>query len=370
MDIILANAQRSLDAAFQSAKAQLDQVGHSVAMRSGAAPHLMAQDPSAVHANSPLPNISIQYQNREMIADDVMPVFNVQKRSDVYWKYSADLMFNLADVTIGGPLGNPAQASPSQTTATYTCQERVLRDYVPQSTIDNADSPLNPLVDSTEYLNSILRLAREKRVADIVFLAGSYGANTSALSGGTRWDTSTGVPISDIMTAMSAMTMAPTIAVIGEQAFMKFINNAEVKGFFTSRAGSALGATPFFMDAETLGRALMLKKFLVGRAKYNSANDGQAASIVGNFIWGKGLALLHVPQSLGVRTASFGITFRWVGARNVGGSTVGGPFVTRSWFEPNLGAWGAHAVQVAHADTEVNIDATGATGYYYSTVIS
>lgn len=374
MDPILASAQASLDTAFKSASASLAQMGgNAAAIRSGNPATAMSLDPASVHANSPLPNVSIQYQNREMVADEVMPVFNVQKRSDLYWKYDPSQNFNLAAVDVGDQLGQPSQASPSYTTATYTCTDRVIRDYVPQAVLDNADSPLAPLVDSTENLNAILRLARENRVAAQVFNAANYGSNALALTGGARWDTSTGTPVTNIMDAIAAMTMAPTVALIGDQAFMKFINNPEVKGFFTSRAGSALGATPFFMDSETLGRAFSLKKFLVGRAKYNSANDGQAASILSNWIWGKGLSLLHIPATLGVRVSAFGMTFRWVGARPLNGpngSISSGPFITRSWYEQNLGPWGAHAIQVAHTDAEVIIETAGATGYYYSTVVS
>lgn len=324
----------------------------------------MALDPNSVHVNAPLENFSVMYHNREMIADMILPVIRVKKLSDLFFKYDPTMNFTLAKTDVGSDMGRVGEISPILSTQPYTATRHGLRDYVPQSTLDNADDPLQPLIDTTVNLNAVLRLARENRVATAVFSAGNYGSNTVTLSGGTQWSASTGTPVTNIITWIQLCTMYPNIAAIGEQAYSAFINNPEVKSFITARAATALGAVPFFMDAETLGRAFRLPRGLhVGAAKYNSAPEGEAASIQNSYIWGKNFALLHEPETLGHRTVAFGATLRFVGSLNVAGIETSGEFNTRSWFEQWKGWMGAHVVQVSHADAELIIDTTGATGY-------
>lgn len=325
-------------------------------------------DPSQVHVNTPLPNVSIMYHNREMIADDVLPVVRVKKLSDVFFKYDPSMGFYLMKTDVADDLGRPGEASPALTTQTYNAMRHAVRDYIPQATLDNADAPIQPLIDSVVNLNAILRLARENRVQGVVFNAANFGTNNTTLTGGQQWSAATGTPITNIQTWITLCTMYPTVAAIGEQGFVPFINNPETKSFFTSRAGTTMGATPFFMDSETIAKALFLKKFCIGRAKYNSAPDGEAASIQSNWIWGKNFALLHLPDSLGTRMAAFGATFRFTGPVNIGGEIQSGEFLTRSWFEQWKGWAGAHVAQVSHADAELNIDGTGATGYFAAAV--
>jgi len=352
MDPILQAQQRAFDMRLAAHTS-----GPRVPMPGGV--HKFSVDPTSVHVNQPLANMSIKYTNREMEADAVSPVIPVKKRSDVYFKYGTSMGFDLAKTDVSSQSGSPGQASPSYSTDSYSVTDHALRDYVPQGVIENADAPLTPMMDSAEYIHDILVLARENRVATAVGTSGNYGSNTQSLSGANRWDVSTGTPISLFEnTIRPAMTMLPMIGIIGEQVWGPMRNNPEVKSFITGRPSTAEGATPFQMDDKTMARAFGLRRFIIGGAKYNSAPEGEAASIASSFIWGKFAAFLHVPESPGIKKASFGYTFRF------------GPFETRSWFQPELGVRGSHVVQVDHADSEKIIDTTGLTGYLVLTCVS
>ncbi len=318
--------------------------------------HTFAVDPNAVHVDSPLPNISIMYKNRDMVADRVMPIVQVSKRSDKYFEYGASMAFDLAKTDIAGQLGQPSQASPTYSTSSYSVKDHALRDYVPIDTEANADSPLNPLIDATEHLNELLALAREVRVANKTFDLNNYGSNYAALAGTDRWDDPASDVVSKVYTAITACQMRPNKWVMGEQVFNALKNNPSLRQFLIGRATTQLGATPFFIDEDTLAKAFGFDEVVVGRAKYNSAVQGQTASY--GWVWGKFSSFLYAPPSPGIRKASWGYTFRF------------GMLETRSWFDQSLGVRGANVVQVSHSDDEKNLETGGKTGYLYGTVIS
>src|ERR1019366_8363806 len=94
-DPMIAAMQRQLDARFDASVATMSQ-STSTTPRVLGGVHKMAVDPSSVHVNAPLANVLVFFKNRKGIADEVMPVIQVQKQSDVYFVYPADTAFDTA----------------------------------------------------------------------------------------------------------------------------------------------------------------------------------------------------------------------------------------------------------------------------------
>ena len=139
--------------------------------------------PSAVHQDAVLSNLSVQYKNGVMIWPYLMPVVKMSKRSDIYYVYTKADSFRLIDDSLG-PTGMPNESTWSVSTDNYSVVDHGQADWLAQETIDNADNPLKPKIDTNEFLNLLLDIAQEKRVADIVFAAGSYpSGNKVTLSG-------------------------------------------------------------------------------------------------------------------------------------------------------------------------------------------
>lgn len=356
MDQVIAAMQRQLDSRFEANTAAMS-AEPSFAPRVLGGAHKMSLDPTSVHVNQPLANVLVFFKNRKAIADLVMPVVKVNKQSDVYYVYAADTAFDTAKTDVAGQLGQVAEVTLSVSDSPYATTGHALRDWVPQQVIDNADAPINPLAHTADNLRRYLDLAREVRVANDIFATGNYGSNTSALSGGSRWDTSTGTPVTDTFSAIQAMLLQDElVGVYGEQVWNKLINNPEVKGFFTSRPSSELGPTPMYMQPDAWKNSFGMREVCVGRMRNNTVNDPATASY--GYVWGKYAGVLHVPSNPGIMTAAFAYTFRWK------------EFAHRMHFDPIRGIEGAYMVQVNHADAEQIIDTTGATGYLYSTVVS
>ena len=311
----------------------------------------------SVHIDRALTNVAVQYQNNEFIADSVMPVIRVAKKSDKYFKFKPETMFNVAAVDVVGAESMPGRpAAGLDTPGTFSCTDRALMDFISTDEELNADVPLQPRIDVTEILTNYLGLAREIRVAGVAFNASNYGSNTAALSGADRWDTSTSDPVAKIFAAIRAPLVKPNTMVIGWEAYDALRTNDAIKQFVLSRASTLNGATPLMVDEAALAAMFRLNRVIVGEAKYNAAAEGAAASF--SYVWGKSCALIRVePSPSPRRTQTFGYTMRF------------GAMETSTFYEGKPGRAGGTYVKVAHSDAD-EIVGGEYTGFLYTTVVS
>ena len=310
-----------------------------------------------VHIDRALTNLAVMYTNREFIADRVSPILSVAKKSDKYFKFNANTMFNVAAVDLVGAESVPGRPSIGlDTPGTYSCTDRALMDFISTDEEINADSPLQPRADVTEILTNYLLLAREKRIADIVFAGANYGSNTAALSGTDRWDNASSDPVSKILDALRTPLVRPDTMVIGVEAWDSLRTNAALLQYVLSRASTANGATPLMLDEATVASAFRLRQVLVGEAIYNSAAEGASDSFAR--LWGKSCALIRVEDRPSPRrTQTFMYSMRF------------GAMETSTFYEGLPGRAGGTYVKVAHSDADEIVGGAN-TGYLYTTVVS
>lgn len=312
----------------------------------------------SVHRDAALTNLAVQYSNREYIADKVMPVITVAKKSDDFFKFAPDTNLKVAAVDLVGAESLPGRpAIALDAVGTYTCRDRSLMEFISVDEELNADVPLQPRMDVTEILTNYLLLAREKRVAEKVFDSANYGANYAALAGADRWDLSSSDPVKKINDALRAPVGArPDTMVIGEEAWDALRSHPKVLQYVLSRASTAQGSTSLMVDQATIAAMFRLREVLVGEAIINGANEGAAASY--SRVWGKSCALIKVEQAPSKRkTRTFGYTFRFGGME------------TFSIFADLPGRAGGTYVKVSHSDADTLIGGD-AVGFLYGTVIS
>lgn len=321
------------------------------------ASHLMSLSPSAVHIDRALTNCAISYRNREYIADQCMPVVTVANRSDKIFEFPVETMQQLADVSIAGNRGMPGEVKYSlNSSKNYSVSDYALMDFVSNDEIANADAPLQPKVEAVEIVTNFLMLARESRVASAVFGAGNYGANTAALAGASRWDTSTSDPVQAIEDAIESCFVRPTHLVLGGQVWPKLRNHPKFLQYILSRASTASGDVPLRVSEQLIADAFGLEGCIVGRAKSVTSVEGQ--SVTTGYLWGKSAALIRVEKSPSARkTQCFGYTFRF------------GSFETREIVDNVRGVRGGVFEKVSHSDAETIIGGANA-GYLFTSVIS
>ena len=321
------------------------------------ASHLMSLSPSAVHIDRALTNCAISYRNREYIADQCMPVVTVANRSYKIFEFPVETMLQLADVSIAGNRGMPGEVKYSlNSSKNYSVSDYALMDFVSNDEIANADAPLQPKVEAVEIVTNFLMLARESRVASAVFGAGNYGANTAALAGAGRWDTSTSDPVQAIEDAIESCFVRPTHLVLGGQVWPKLRNHPKFLQYILSRASTASGDVPLRVSEQLIADAFGLEGCIVGRAKSVTSVEGQ--SVTTGYLWGKSAALIRVEKSPSARkTQCFGYTFRF------------GSFETREIVDNVRGVRGGVFEKVSHSDAETIIGGANA-GYLFTSVIS
>jgi hypothetical protein len=320
--------------------------------------HLMGLAPNAVHIPVGQENTFAMYANRECIADMVMPVVSVQKKSDDVWAMPATTLQSIANVNITNSRARPGEIPYSVNhDLQYRCQDYGLIDFIDAQTIANADAPLNPRLISLTVVKSFLDLAREKRVADIAFASGNYGANTEALSGANRWDQSSSDPIADLLDAKESVYATPNTLVLGGQVWPKLRTNPNVLKYIVGRGYTNFGASPMIAQLETMAQILEVERVLVGRAKYVTS---QEAGTTTDYLWGKSAALIRVEPNPNPRmTQTFGYTYRF------------GSKEYRNEIIPDRlpGAAGGEYLKLTVSDDELVIGGS-TTGYLYTTVIS
>jgi len=198
-----------------------------------------------VHIDNALTNISIAYRNASYIADQIFPPVPVNNISNKYFVFArADWYRDEAAVRAPGTKAQEVDYNIS--TSAYTCIEYAVAKKVPDEVVMNADSPLRPLIEATEFVTDKLWLRKEKAVADLVFGSGTWAA-------------------------------------------------------------SATPGSPAVLTQQAIAALFELENILVGTAVIDSAAEGATASRA--YVWGNHLAVLYVTRTPSLLTPSAGYIF-------------------------------------------------------------
>jgi len=318
-------------------------------------------DPALVHIDAALEGLLVKYENRNLIADKVLPIVRTKRRSNVYRRIRPETMFQVPQAAMSGTEAVPNRVNYGlDTNGSFSVLDYGLMDFISSDEESNADLPIEPRMLAEDTIMGQLMLAREARAAALVFGAANYGANTQALSGASRFDNAASDPIPLLLQQLRVPLVRPNVMVIGEDAWDPLRTNANVIKYVVSRGATKLGATPLMVDEETLAAALRLDKVLVGTAIVNLPREGATPSYTR--IWGKSCALIAVQETPNPRaTQTFGYTFRFTGDQP--------EMAVQSWYDQVPGTRGGTWIKVTHSDAEVVVG--GATaGYLLTTVVS
>lgn len=309
-----------------------------------------------IHVDTFLANFSIDYRIPEnLIADDVLPIAQVDKASNLYPIWSRADANKVVDARIG-PRDMPAEVYQTLSRKSYTVQPRSIWSPVPNDLLIAADAPLDLLGQASRDVREALMKSRELRVATLVTDSSQY-TYTTALSGNNRWDvgpaTSTADPLNDILTYMDKAAVRPNIIGMSRPVWTSLRKHprvvASVKGVALSGAVTGRVAN----EAE-IADLLGVDRVVIGDAKYRDSADGATETYA--YIWGKGLFGIYTQQGLGPNTKCWGKTFRHQ------------PLVFQTIYDQRPGMGGVSYVKGAHSDDE-NVTAKD-MGFFLDTVIS
>ncbi len=295
--------------------------------------------PTQVHVDAPLSDFASAYKNGEYFADQVSPIRLADKRSGKYYTYSRrDTEKRTADRL--SPQGGANEVDYTQSTANYSVEDRGLNFALPADVERNADAPLTPEQDGTEFVMNALMLEREIRVATTVLTNTNYASGNYATMGNYWTNKTSGTPLADINTGLAALAPinnAKTLFVCAREVW----NALRTHPDFLSLRGSS-SAPNGQISRKEFAEYLEVDDILVSDAYYDSANPGQSVSR--SRVWtATKAALVRVPASVsGAHVQAFSMTFR-----EKPGVAV------RTWPDPDRGKGGSLIVRVEFSDDEV-----------------
>jgi hypothetical protein len=242
--------------------------------------------------------IAIAYKNRDFIADMVMPRRSFGAKAFKYIKFNKADRFTPQDTKIG------RTSYPNQVEFGGTEVDGRVTDYGLESFVSNEEIKLfsetyDPLGNATELVSELVALGREKRVAGVVFNAGTYAtANKTTLSGNDQWsDYSNSDPVEKILESLDALLVRPNKGVFGRPVWTKLrkhpkvvskvLGSVNASGLVIPLAHLAALPRPFNDDAGNLGVrheiaedvASFGRKPGAGQIDIPDRNDGSGLSV-------------------------------------------------------------------------------------------
>ena len=319
---------------------------------------------NSVHVDAILTNISVAYlQNQDnFIADKVFPVVPVDKKSDKYFTYTKNDWFRdeaqrRADGT------ESAGSGYNLSTGTYSADVWAFHKDVGDQTVANADAPLNPLREATEFVTRRLLLRKEIQFVSDFFTTGVWADDVTGVAGAPssgetkQWsDYSSSDPINDIEAGkseiLSSTGMEANTLVLGYEVFRQLKNHPDLVDRIKYTSSQTI-------TEDMLARMFDLDRVLVAKAVKATNNEG--ASEAYSFAYGKSALLCHTASAPGLLTPSAGYTFSWTGVSGGIGSTIG----VSSFRMESLKAERVEA-EMAFENKVIGAD----LGYFWNTIVA
>ena len=242
--------------------------------------------------------IVMMYREPGMIADRVLPHTPPLGKSEFkYWKYLIGDAFIVPDVSLGRK-SMPNMAEFEGQEVTDSTLHYGLRDSVPQEDVDAAGATpssmaewANPVDQGTIQLTHLLKLAREIRVANLVFSADSYPAGYKVtVAAAERFDANSSSPLATLETALTTPIFRPNVVVFGQQVWSAFRQHADVVKATNSASFGAAGDTGY-ASRRAVADLLEVDEVLVGRSRVASNKEGQNLALTRT--WGKSVACIY-----------------------------------------------------------------------------
>jgi hypothetical protein len=282
--------------------------------------------------------IAVAYSNSRLIADDVLPRTPVATQEFKYLVHTLADSFTLPETRVGRK-SQPNQVEFSSTERTDATFDHGLDDTIPQADIDNAAGSRlpDPKAKAVRNLTDLILLAREVRVANLVFAQGSYGVNNRiTLSGTSQWsDFVNSNPVDAIAGYLDACVMRPNIGVFGRATWTKLAQHPRVcLAVFGNNTNAGIVSRRAFADL------FELDDIYVGEGWVNTARKGQAVNM--QRVWGKHASFLHRNlQADNTQGATFGITAQW------------GPRIAGDMVDMDVGLRGGSRLRVGESVKEL-----------------
>jgi len=274
-----------------------------------------------IHIDRALTNLSVAYMQdaSNFIADKVFPIVPVQKQSDLYFIYSrADFNRDEAAERAGGTESAGGEYN-IENSLPYYCRKWAFHKDVTEEERVNADTPLQPNNDATDFVTQKMLIRREsdwasKYFVDDVWATEYQGVAATPGAGETlQFDVSTSDPITLIteagITMASVTGFRPNTLVLSPFVFNALKNHADIldRIKYTQKG---------IVTTDLLATLFEVERVFIAWSVKNSGVKGAAESSA--FIMGKHALLCYVNPRPALKAPSAGYIFAWTGLMGAG----------------------------------------------------
>lgn len=262
---------------------------------------------SSIHVDGPLSDIAVAYKNEEYIADQIFPVVNVPKQSDLYFIWTKGFWLrNQVERRAPGDTYPEGRLQVSNTS--YYCNMYHLGYPIADEDRDNQDAAIQLEQTGAEWLADQFLLNRELVIAADIFTISVWATDVVGGTGFTLWDDyDNSTPIADITTGKQTIQKStgkrPNTLLLGQEVFDILVEHPNLLDKYKHTQVGIL-------DEEEVRKALKVEKLVVGASVYESTLEGDTTP-TRSYIWGKNALLAYVPPAPGLRVAAAGYTFVW-----------------------------------------------------------
>ncbi len=263
-----------------------------------------ASQPFKTNAQLLAIHLAVMNQPDDFIASQVLPEVYVGPKStyEFYKRSDTGATYALKDVR-APRRGKLNELEIGEELLLGETKDYGYRTVIPVSDMLNAEELELKLIRQND-ISHILKIAREKRVSDLVFNAASYKPTLrETLAGTSQWSHVDSNPVKAIDAAGLKMLVRFNTIVMGAEVWNEVKHNVNArKTIYGENSSKAISVSDF---EEYFGA-----KILIGRAQYRSSAEGLPEAFAR--LWGKHCALLHInpnaqPKSL---VSTFGWTAR------------------------------------------------------------
>ncbi len=264
-----------------------------------------------LHIDVPLSKVAMEYMPKDLIADEIAPIVGVQKQSDSYIIYDqADAFRTEDDIRAPGDEANKITRSVSSDT--FFCNNYALKYPLTLEDRENMDAPFIKKLRAgrAKYTTAKLQLNWEKRLVDMVTDSTYNGSYSTVVSDWLDATAGNSDPLGDVWTAINNVhdltTYRPNRGIMGEIAWRAFRKHADVIDNIWGDTGQ--GRTRY-ATTEHVKQIFELDTFKVGRAYYNSADEGQSQVLTQ--LWNDFCLFYYAPPNPSQDDPSYMYSFRW-----------------------------------------------------------
>lgn len=243
--------------------------------------------------------IMVAYRNTSFISDLVLPPITA-KKAFTYRKYNLADGFNIPDTFVGRK-GTPGQVEMTYIEIDSSTDDYALDDTLPMDDITEAPAGSTPVSDAAEWLAYLIKLDRERRVAQMVFNPANHGNNVT-LSGVGQYSDPNSDPLKDLLIRMDSMIVRPNNITFGQLAWTGFRMNPKVVTTILGNNVSS-GMVSLNQVAEKLE-----VKINVGQSQANGTPRGDNTPVLYR-LWGKHIAMTYQdPNAAKTKNMTYGAT--------------------------------------------------------------